>query len=194
MTRLFKNAHAACVAAVFLAGAAACAPPAFERDLAARRWDDAARTFAADSSLLDNERALYDAGVLYGSPSRSTYDPERSRELLRRLLSRFPETRYRAAANDRLALIEAVLAVRDSAAARERALTARIADLTADVQRLHASLDSVSGQTDASRRIAARLESDLRDRDDQLKALRLELQQLKEIDLKPQRPVTRPPR
>lgn len=194
MRLIFKNSYLACVCGIMLASAVACAPPAFERDLSAKRWNDAARTFAVDSSLLNNEHALYDAGVLFGSPERSTYDPDRSRDLLRRLLSRFPETRYRAAATDRLALIEAVLGVRDSAAVRERVLTAKIAGLTADVQRLHASLDSASGQTDASRRIAARLESDLRDRDDQLKALRLELQQLKAIDLKPQRPAARPPR
>jgi hypothetical protein len=38
------------------------------------------------------------------------------------------------------------------------------------------------------RKNTTRLESDLREREDQLRALRLELQRLKEIDLKPRRP------
>ena len=70
-------------------------------------------------------------------------------------------------------------------AARVRELEARITELTSQQLRLRAQLDSVQAQSDASRRAAARMEADVRDRDEQLRALRLELKQLKEIDLKP---------
>jgi chromosome segregation ATPase len=130
--------------------------------------------------------------VLFGSPSRPTYEPERARALLRRLLTTFPDSKHAEDAQDRLALLDEVVRAR-SADARVRELEARIAELTAQQGRLRAQLDSAQAQSDASRRSAARLESDARDRDEQLRALRLELKQLKEIDLKPRSAGRRPP-
>ena len=174
-----------------LAGCAATRP--FDQHLQRGEWAEAARVFVADTALMNDERALYDAGMLYGSPTRPTYDPERAHGLLVRLLSHFPATQYRTNAADRLALVDAVLGARDSALARQRTVEIRIAELTAEVARLHAGLDSAQLQTDAVRKIASRLEADLKDRDEQLRALRLELRQLKEIDLKPRVPPRRPP-
>ena len=77
--------------------------------------------------------------------------------------------------------------------ARVRELEARIAELTSQQGRLRAQLDSAQTQSDVSKRSAARLEADARDREEQLRALRLELKQLKEIDLKPRPAVRRPP-
>lgn len=145
---------------------------------------DAAQTFDADSTLMNDESTLYSAGVLFGSPSRPTYDPERARTLLQALLTRFPNTRYAADAQDRVALLDDVLRVR-TITSRTRELEARIAELTAQQQRARVELDSVLAANDGLRRSAARLDADLRDRDEQLRALRLELRQLKEIDLKP---------
>jgi hypothetical protein len=179
----------ALVAVLTCGVASACAARhPFDHYLAEQRWSEAARAFAADSALMNDEHALWQAGMLYSSPTRPTYDPDRARALLERLLSRFPETRHQTDARDRLALVDEVLSARDSAVARQRAIESRIAELTAEVQRLHAGLDSAESQRDMLRRNAARLESDLRDRDEQLRALRLELKQLKEIDLKPRVP------
>jgi hypothetical protein len=54
------------------------------------------------------------------------------------------------------------------------------------------AVDSMVVQNDSVRAVITRLESDRRDRDEQLRVLRLELQRLKEIDLKPRRPPEKP--
>ncbi|MEP6729625.1 MAG: hypothetical protein ABJE10_03250 [bacterium] len=181
MTRSFNWAIATTAAVLSVC---ACASRPFDRLLSDHRWVDAAQTFDADSTLMNDESTLYSAGVLFGSPSRPTYDPERARTLLQALLTRFPNTRYAADAQDRVALLDDVLRVR-TITSRTRELEARIAELTAQQQRARVELDSVLAANDGLRRSAARLDADLRDRDEQLRALRLELRQLKEIDLKP---------
>jgi predicted RNase H-like nuclease (RuvC/YqgF family) len=153
-----------------------------------RRWSDAARAFSADSSLLNDDRALYAAGVLYGSPERPTYDPAIASDVLRRLISRFPQSKYRNDAASRLSLLDQVINARRDAENRQRELAAEIESLTADTRLLRARLDSVSLQSDQTRRNSTRLEAELRDRDEQLRTLRRELQRLKEIDLKPRPP------
>ena len=161
----------------------ACVRPAFQHYLDEGRWAEAAQAFAADSSLLNDERALYEAGVLYSSPNRGIYDPERARELLRRLVARFPDTRYRVDATDRAALLDSVLQARASVG-REQELETQITTLTAQMQRLRAARDSMAVKGDTLQRAVAALTADLRERDDQLRALRLELARLKAIDLK----------
>lgn len=166
-----------------LAIASCVQPPAFQRYLDEGRWTDAAHAFAADSSLMGDDRALYEAGLLYSSPIRGAYDPEHAQALLRRLLSQFPDTPYRVDASDRLALVDSVL---DGGlrAARERDLESRIATLTGQMQRSRVGRDSAAARSDTLQRALDRVNADLRDRDEQIKALKLELQRLKAIDLK----------
>ncbi|MEO8337434.1 MAG: hypothetical protein ABI664_20825 [bacterium] len=164
----------------------------FDRLLSEHRWSDAAQLFARDSTLINDEEALFSAAMLFGSPSRTTYDPARARTLLQRLLTTFPDSKYVSDAEDRVALLDEALRAR-TGAVLARDLEARIAELTAQQVRLRAALDSAQAQSDASRRSTARLEADVRDRDEQLRALRLELRQLKEIDLKPRSAGQRPP-
>ncbi|HEX3866739.1 MAG TPA: HAMP domain-containing sensor histidine kinase [Gemmatimonadaceae bacterium] len=183
---------AVAVGAMMILSTTSCAPPVFERYVSQERWSDAAHAFAADSSLLNDEHALFEAGTLYGSPKRGEYDPARARELLQRLLIRFPSTRYRVEAADRLALIDSMTQARDASAARARDVEAQIAQLAADRQRMRAALDSANARGDSLQRATSRIEADLRDRDEQLRALRMELVRLKEIDLKP-RPPAHPP-
>jgi hypothetical protein len=170
-----------------VAVACATATP-FDRYLGEGRWADAARVFSADSSLLNDDRALYAAGVLYGSAERPTFDPAIASDLLRRLISRFPQSKYRGDAVDRLALLDQITRARHDAEDRQRQLAAEIETLTADTRLLRARLDSASLQSDQLRRNTTRLEAELRDRDEQLRTLRRELQRLKEIDLKPRPP------
>lgn len=66
-------------------------------------------------------------------------------------------------------------------------LESRIVALDAEASQLRAWLDSLRTENDSLRRNASGLESSLRDRETQILALRLELQRLKEIDLKPRR-------
>jgi hypothetical protein len=171
-----------------LAATTACATSQFDHYLDRQQWADAARVFAADSSLQNDEHALFEAGVLYGSPSRPTFDAERSRALLRRLISRFPQSKYLGDAADRLALLDEIARAKRDAEAHERELAAKIDALATETRQLHARLDSLSGQTDQLRRSAARTEAELHDREEQVRTLRNELQRLKEIDLKPRRP------
>lgn len=175
-----------------IAACTACVRPAFQRYIDEERWDDARTAFESDSSLMNDDEAVLDAAKLYSSPNRGAYDPGRARILLQRLLARNPQSKYRAEAQDRLALVEAMLRQRDSLAAERRVVDDRIAQLTSETRRLRLSLDSVVARSDSLQRSVSRLETDLRDREDQLRALRLELARLKQIDLNP-RPAARPP-
>jgi hypothetical protein len=167
---------------------------AFDAYYGAARWSEASAAFLADSSLMNDERALYRAGILYGTPGRPTYRPERADSLLRRLISRFPGSDYRRDATERVAALDALVRERDSVSARMHAIEQRVADLTTAAGSLRRQLDSLTVQSDSLRRSTSRLEADLRDRDEQLRAARLELQRLKEIDLKTSRPPGKPPR
>lgn len=170
----------------------ACTRPPFARYIAEGKWADADSTFNADTSLMNDDWALLQAAKLYSSPDRGAFDLDRARLLLQRLLARNPQSKYRDDAEDRLALIEHVLHERDSASTVRRALEEQVAQLTSDARRLRTSLDSVIAKTDTLQRSVSKMEADLRDREEQLRALRLELARLKEIDLNP-RPTTRPP-
>jgi len=170
------------------AGMACATTTQFERYLQESRWADAARVFSADSSLLNDDHALYSAGVLYGSPERPTFDPAIGTDLLRRLVTRFPQSKYRNDAVSRLALLDQIIRARRDADERQRQLSAEIETLTADTRLLRARLDSAGMQSDQAKRNTTRLEAELRDRDEQLRTLRRELQRLKEIDLKPRPP------
>jgi len=184
----FLGADRARIVTLGLVATTACATTQFDRYLAKQQWNDAARVFAADSSLQNDEHALFEAGVLYGSPGRPTFDAERSRALLRRLISRFPQSKYLGDATDRLALLDEIARTKRESDAREHDLVAQIDALTSETRQLHARLDSLGGQTDQLRRSAARTEAELHDREEQLRVLRNELQRLKEIDLKPRPP------
>jgi hypothetical protein len=185
------SARAVCAIVGVLGVGVACATTQFDRYLAEERWADAARVFSADSALRNDEHALYAAGVLYGTPGRPTFDPVIARDMLQRLLSRFPQSDRRADASQRLALLDEIVRARRDADAREHELTTQIDSLSADTRLLRTRLDSASAQGDQMRRTTSRLEAELRDREEQLRTLRRELQRLKEIDLKPRPPANR---
>jgi len=115
----------------------------------------------------------------------------KARDLLSSLLSRFPRSPHRVDATAHLLLIEDLLRAQRDSAARQRDVEARIASLvreTRDLRELRARVDSMVVQNDSVRAVITKLEADRRDRDEQIRVLRLELQRLKEIDLKPRRP------
>jgi predicted nuclease with TOPRIM domain len=105
------------------------------------------------------------------------------------LLATVPTTSHRDDAETRLLLLSDMLRTREDAARLERELENRVTDLTRQVQALRARGDSAIAQNDSLRTAMGRLDAERREREEQLKALRLELQQLKEIDLKPKRPI-----
>jgi chromosome segregation ATPase len=67
-------------------------------------------------------------------------------------------------------------------------LELRMAAMSARMDTLRLQLEALQSQNDSLRRSAGRMETEIRDRDEQIRAIRLELQRLKEIDLKPRRP------
>jgi hypothetical protein len=170
----------------------ACVRPPFQQYLKEGRWSDAKSAFESDTSLMNEDWAVFEAAKLYSSPSRGAYDPGRARVLLQRLLARNPQTKYRVEALDRLALVEGMLHQRDSLSSERRVLDDRITQLANETRRLRVSLDSAVARNDTLQRSVSRMETDLRDREDQLRALRVELARLKQIDLNP-RPAARPP-
>jgi hypothetical protein len=180
----------AVTATLFVAG---CVHPTtqFDRYMASGQWVDAAREFSTDSLLQNDEEAIYQAAVLHGTPDRPTYDATRARGLFQTLLTKFPGTKHRDDAAARMMLLDDLLRTRRLAAARERELEDRIAALTRESQTLRVRIDSSAAQSDSLRAAITRLDTVRKDRETELAALRVELQKLKEIDLKP-RP-TRPP-
>lgn len=70
------------------------------------RYDEAAETFAADSALHTQERALFRAALLHATPEAGAFDPERARGYMQRLLTLYPETRYREPASAVLGLVD----------------------------------------------------------------------------------------
>jgi hypothetical protein len=176
-----------------VAGIAACAHATqFDRYFEREQWSDAAKEFSSDTSLRQNEHELYRAALVFGTPGRPTYKPDSARVLLTTLLTRFPATTHRDEAVARLALLDQLVTSQRAAEARAHDLEVRIDALTKETRELRARADSSAGQSDSLRAAIKTLETERKERDDQLKALRLELQQLKEIDLKPRSPA-RPP-
>ncbi|MGH7680080.1 MAG: hypothetical protein ACRENU_16545 [Gemmatimonadaceae bacterium] len=70
----------------------------------------------------------------------------------------------------------------------QRRLEESVSTLTAAMSRLRAELDSLMAQNDSLRRSATRLEADVAEREEQMRAIRLELQRLKEIDFRARKP------
>jgi len=188
------NARLMLIGALACAG---CAPSLFQRHLDAHRWSEAAQAFASDSALQRNERALFRAALLHGTPGTPVYDPVRARSLLEQLTTQSPRSDRAAAARHLLPLFEAL----DRAVVLERQvrdLEREIAQQDARIERLLLERDDLRDRlrTEQEQRESLRLaleslEAELRTRDLQLRTLRTELDRLKAIDLRlPERPVT----
>ena len=181
----------ACSATIVAIACATARTSQFDSAIDARNWSDAATALAADTSLLHNESTLFQAAMLYSFPDRPTYDPARARELFERLLRDYPNTSRRQAATDQLSLLYELQKASSDAVAKQQGLRAQIDQLTSDTLKLRRSIDSISVRLQAEqdqsallRKVATRMESDLQDRESQLKVLHDELNHLKAIDLR----------
>ncbi len=181
----------ACATTIIAIACATARTSQFDSAIDARNWSDAATALAADTSLLHNESTLFQAAMLYSFPDRPTYDPARARELFERLLREYPNTSRREAATDQLSLLYELQKASSDAVAKQQGLRAQIAQLTSDTLKLRRSIDSISVRLQAEqdqsallRKVATRMESDLQDRENQLKVLHDELNHLKAIDLR----------
>lgn len=117
----------AALAAAVLAAVAACASSGFHRHFEEERYERAVEVFEADSSLHDDAKALYRAGLLYGAPDAEAYDPARAVAALERLLRLHPGTDRRPEAERLLALL-----------ARIDSLDREVGELTEQLRQLKA--------------------------------------------------------
>ncbi len=171
-----------------------CVRSKFERDIKAQRWPDAAAEYADNSSLHVDEDAIYQAALLHSYPNLETYNPSLAKSLFQRLLRLYPESNKRQSAMGHIALLNDTDIVRAEVAERERKSEIEVARVYANTQLLLARIDSMSRRLqgdvraiDSLRKVSARLETEAKERDEQLRALRAELAKLKEIDLNPVR-------
>jgi hypothetical protein len=172
------------LAALLLSG---CAASTFDRHLAAERWTDAAHAFASDSALHSNERAMYRAALLYGTPGLDTWQPQVARELLARMLQLHPNSIHRESAIRVIALIDEVQRVNALTAVLELTrvqVETELEALRADVALLESRLSVQTEEREQLRIAVERLQGDVRSREQQLRTLREELDRLKAIDLR----------
>ena len=98
--------------ALFLIAAAGTRPTSFRQMIIEQRWADAVQSFEGDSATLQGPDALWDAALLFATPERASYDPSRAVGLLDLFVQRYPGHRRRDSANERLALLREVVALR----------------------------------------------------------------------------------
>ena len=99
-------------AALALCACAGTRPAPFRQMILEQRWVDAVQSFERDSATLEGPDALWDAALLFATPSRASYDPSRAVGLLELFVQRYPGHRQRDAAEERLALLREVVALR----------------------------------------------------------------------------------
>lgn len=90
----------------------ACTATAFRSDYEAGRFDDAASAFRADSSLHDDEEALYRMAIMRAAPDSPVRDLTAARNTLQRLLELHPEGKRSHEAHVLLALLGDVRSLR----------------------------------------------------------------------------------
>ncbi len=168
------------------ATAVACATSRFDQHLEAHRWAQAAHAFEAEPDLQQRADALYRAALLYASPVRDTYRPSHARDLFSRLLQLSPDRTRQEAARGMIGLLDVVAG--DSV--REESLRTELDSLRAESGRLQEENASLRTRSETQeelnkvlRSYTVRLEADLRDREQRLRALGDELDRLKQIDL-----------
>lgn len=169
---------------------AACSHTLFERQIQSGRWQDAAATFEGDSVLLRNVEAMRRMARIHATPDSVTWNPERALGLLRAARTYFE--------NEKIPEGDARLELLLQTLVRERGeRRAELEQFDDSLKRSRDELVRVQGaykEALAARawsedervllqRLVARLEADVRDREAQINALRVELEQLKAVDL-----------
>src|SRR5688572_12471192 len=97
-------------AALALCGCATRRPRPFQLMAGEGRWSEAVQAFESDSASLQDPDALIQGALLFGSPDRPTYHPERAVVLLEAFVQRSPHHRQRGSAEERLTLLREVVA------------------------------------------------------------------------------------
>ncbi|HEY2850253.1 MAG TPA: hypothetical protein VGI97_10270, partial [Gemmatimonadaceae bacterium] len=162
----------------------------FDRSLRAGRWQEAAAEFRADSALQRNAKAVRLAARIHAVPDSATWDPDRALELFARARTLAPKAHEKASdarveseleyiVRERAARGAEMIVLRDSVAAVGKEVT----QLNSELADLRLTNTTYESERAVLQHLAARLESDLHDREAQLAELRSELDRLKAIDL-----------
>lgn len=168
----------------------ACATSNFQKSLDNQDWFAASEEFLKDTSLQNDENALYRAARLHGSPDRETFNPKLARSLYEKLIWRFPASSKAQISRDQIALLDELERTRKKSEEKARAAEFETKRLLVATQNLISELDSLSkiqsqhkSRTDSLSAAIAKLEADLKTKDEQLRGLQAELAKLKQIDL-----------
>jgi hypothetical protein len=179
--------------AVLLGACGGARRSGFDDHLRAGRYTEAAAAFERDSALHDDPDALRRIADVHAVPRSPQWDPDRAARLyaLARSHAKRGWTMPNGSARS-AALVEEVLRLRREHERREQELLARLASAEATMAALRVERDSlaavvaVSDAEIASRvRSITRLERSLQEREAETRSLRLALEKLKAIDLKP---------
>lgn len=181
-------------------GSAACASSQFDRHFDGRRYTEAAQVFEQDPSLYDNDKSLYRAGVMHALPDSPVFQPDMARNLFARLLDVFPRSAHADEARNMLSLLDELNRIDEGAASRQHELERQITELTSELQQLKHQVTWLEDRfetqesqiTDLFRIVSERL-AELRQKDEDIRRLREELQRLQEIDINQQQGGTRAP-
>jgi hypothetical protein len=169
---------------------AACATSQFDRHFEAGQYLEASRLFAQDSALHRNEQALFRTGLIYALPASPVYQPALAQEIFQRLLTLYPKTSYQTRIAFLNGLLTEVQRLELTTVEREleiQRLTLRIDEVEDRARWLETLLERQELQTNTFRGLTERLEMELGETRAQLRALRDELDRLKEIDLRERR-------
>jgi outer membrane protein assembly factor BamD (BamD/ComL family) len=195
------------------------APGTFDRLYEAGDWVGAASAFESDSTLHFDERALFRAGLLYAQAGSDVYDPGRARAVLERLTQRYPDSELVGPAR----VVEGLVGELERSSELVTSLRTRIerledgtlppgamalfragialADPDAslfDARRSRRNLEQVirmypDSEYARSAAVVVDLLAELGRSADAVAALRRQLDQLKEVDLRPTVPPPPPP-
>lgn len=209
--------------ALVVALGAGCAsgggPHPFDRLFEQEDWVGAAAVFESDSVLRDDASALYRAGLVYARPGTDVYDPARARALMDELVRRHPDSEFATPA----AIVRRLMEELERASELASSLRNRIEDLekeslppgamalyragirladpeaeTFDPERARRNLEQIIQmypETEHARTAGVVLElvGELGRSSNAVAALRRQLDQLRDVDLRPTTPPPPPP-
>jgi hypothetical protein len=163
-----------------------CATNLFDRYFEAGQYELAAREYETDPSIVGNDRGLYRLGLTYAAPGTPVYDPERARDLLAQLETRFPNSKHRATARIIGGVLGEIATLRSELAAGQRQRDAAQQTIKRLEQANAGLLDTISVQRRQLRELQeelTRVEAEVEAKDAGLRRLENELERLKRIDL-----------
>lgn len=188
------HATASVTSIMLLAVTAGCATSLFDQHFEQARYAAAAAAFEQDSSLHQDEEALFRAGLVRAFPSSPAFDPALALAHFSRLEELFPDSPHRIEALRLVALLEdrsRIQSELEMYRADLNDLRTRITAFAERQRRMEQQGEERDAEVARLETLATQLEDRLRQRSGELATLRQELERLKAIDLRSSRSRTR---